>query len=455
MSHETSNGATEETGSDDNDNKNDAVFVSPEVQFKQEHERSLAQPSLLDTVQHTLQQYRDQFHTYLVQQDPTKMGALAILLLAILSSPPGRVLSVWLVGMLYSIGKTTIGVCLGVGLGLGLASHVSDSLEQPDSNQRSASLLRSSASTLSQVPQHRLGRNSSKDVLEDEQTYNSLMQAAGYDLPHFQPYERLLRGQVLKKIPSRRYTFDNVAVQALEELFPNVHVQVRSSLGKAMEFIVRDFVGCWYYKADSGCMNPYDSTDKVPVEPAPRLMLYQMAPHRPLPFLDAIYESTACIFGNLAVRVEQVNVFELVLLQYIRVLAHTFKWYRNLRKHVVSKQLPVTEMNVSKEFLFAGKLHRAVTFGLDVPSFLFADSLAKECGSPCGKHTEAKVLESRLFDTKLLEECELDYNRVVGHRMVRALVPRHDFGSNIVSSLLTEIMAGTLFSFPRKSFSVF
>ena len=240
--------------------------LSPNDQFQKEQKRSLAQPSLFDTLQQTLDQYRQQIVQFIRQQDPTKLGAVVILILAVLTSPPGRVLSKWVLYLLINIGKTTIGVCLGVGLGLGLATHISDSLEQPPTeHQQHASILRPSASSLSQVAPRRL-TSLGDDALQDEQTYSSLMQASGYDVARFRPYEKLLRGQVLKKIPGRRYTFDNFAVPVLDELFPNVHANVRSSLGKAMEFIVRDFVGCWYYKADAGCLNPYsDDKDKPPV----------------------------------------------------------------------------------------------------------------------------------------------------------------------------------------------
>jgi PXA domain len=117
-------------------------------------------------------------------------------------------------------------------------------------------------------------------------------------------------------------------------------------------------------------------------------------------------------------------------------------------------------MSMTREFLFAGKLHKAVTFGLDIPSLLFSDGNGKECGIPSQtlkteqtpdrlvdtlqntEKTDDEVLQRRLFDTKLIRECEIDYNRVLGHRMVRALIPRSDYSSGIVRTLLTEMMGG-------------
>jgi hypothetical protein len=58
-----------------------------------------------------------------------------------------------------------------------------------------------------------------------------------------------------------------------------------------------------------------------------------------MPFIDRLYESMAILFGNLATRVEHVNVLELILLKWTRVLAHTFKVYRALRKSVRTKAL--------------------------------------------------------------------------------------------------------------------
>jgi PXA domain len=195
----------------------------------------------------------------------------------------------------------------------------------------------------------------------------------------------------------------------------------------------------------------------------------------------------------------------LILLKWTRILAHTFKIYRALRKKVKAKQLahhahvsgsaeessrtksqsrrglrkidtpaeeggegvgkprsyryvPVSEIAMIREFLREEKFHRAVTFGLDVTPFLFTDASGEVCGKPKKaadgtivveeddkshpNFTNDDVLAARLFETNLLSECELDYNRVIGHRMVRALVSRQDLTSNIVSTLLTEIMGG-------------
>jgi hypothetical protein len=174
-----------------------------------------------------------------------------------------------------------------------------------------------------------------------------------------------------------------------------------------------------------------------------RNMVFSTKTHRQIPMLDQTYKTLSAAFGNLATRAEHVNIFSLVLLKWTQVLAHTFKVYRTLRKIAQEKNGmdSPTEIQVTREFLLAGKLHRAVTFGLDVPSLLFADATGQECGTGTDKPAldPDQVLEQRLFGTKILTECELDYNRVVAHRLVRALIPRSDSGSHVVLALVVEI----------------
>ena len=161
--------------------------------------------------------------------------------------------------------------------------------------------------------------------------------------------------------------------------------------------------------------------------------------------LDQTYRVLCTAFGSLASRAEHVNILGLVLLKWTQVLAHTLKVYRQLRKTVEEKtgNSKPSEVEITKEFLLAGKLHKAVTFGLDVPSLLFADPEGKEFGTGTGQvaDTPTRVLEERLFGTTLLAECELDYNRVVSSRLLRALLPRSDSASNVVMTMVVDIFA--------------
>ncbi|KAL3920500.1 MAG: hypothetical protein SGILL_003233, partial [Bacillariaceae sp.] len=128
--------------------------------------------------------------------------------------------------------------------------------------------------------------------------------------------------------------------------------------------------------------------------------------------------------------------------------------YRTLRKSAWDKNAShgivgrgPTEVEVTREYLLAGKLHRAIVFGLDVPSLLFADASGDECG--CGTDKTAKdptqVLEQRLYGTTMIKECELDYNRVLASRLIRALIPKSESNSLCVMALVTEIFASCVF----------
>lgn len=179
----------------------------------------------------------------------------------------------------------------------------------------------------------------------------------------------------------------------------------------------------------------------------PRRMVFSTLTHRNVPMIDCTYRVMSAAFGNLASRAEHVNVLELAILKWTQILGRSFKVYRTLRKAAQDKnnnaQSP-SEVQVTREFLLAGKLHRAVVFGLDVPSLLFADASGEECG--CGTDQtpqgQLHVLEQRLYHTEILKECELDYNRVVANRLVRALLPKSESASTCVTSLVVEIIAG-------------
>jgi hypothetical protein len=195
-------------------------------------------------------------------------------------------------------------------------------------------------------------------------------------------------------------------------------------------------------------------TQRQPHINVARKMVFSTLTHRRAPMIDCTYRVLCAAFGNLATRAEHVNVLELVLLKWTQVLGHTFKTYRTLRKaaqqknasHGILDRSP-SEVEITREYLLAGKLHRAVIFGLDVPSLLFADASGDECG--CGTDVPPKdptqVLEQRLYHTNLVRECELDYNRVVASRLIRALLPRTESNSQCVMALVVEIFAGCVF----------
>ncbi|GAX25677.1 hypothetical protein FisN_15Lh046 [Fistulifera solaris] len=426
-----------------------------------------------------------------------KYGIPALLAVG-LASP--HVIVRWL---LYFV-RQVLGVAVGVALGLGFVCHVYDTLTimrekheraneglvRPSSTQFAS--LKGSMRPPSGLQLSKSPSSMAAAAIEDEQTFKSLMMSAGYYR------DTANRGQVVTAdtawLHQPNYGFDGNpeaprhALRHLQEYWPTLPPAVLEKLALLIEYVLRDFVGCWYKSVDEGCKyrdagalrkeeaekKIESDADEILKEKSQskshaRVMLYTLSTYRRSPFLTSLYNSMAVLFGNLATRVEHVNLPALVLLQWARVLAHTFKVYRNLRKSILTKHLsgsqtnkglresrrtlagdtrmpanPVSEIDMTKEFLFAGKLHKAVTFGLDVPALLFADATGRECGVPgdSAGSTENEVLARRLFETGMIRECELDYNRVLSHRIVRALVTRQDFGSPIVSSLLTEILAG-------------
>lgn len=417
-------------------------------------------------------------------------GAVGI---AVVCSAPVRVL-----GALLHLIWTSIGIAVGVGLGLGFAMHVYEQLQgwqkahQNEVHRKPRNeALRSRTDSSAIRPKGGLGRTQSS-VLEDGSSYLSLMALAGYVVD-----DKVLRAQVLKgdsEFWDVKYRFTGVKVEKqrgpklLKEDWPGLPEPVTNELGRFIEHVMRDYISGWYSRLDGGCVfmdekekrkmgiprdgqnragDPGDdpqSSDGAQETREPgaeennktsehhssrRRMVFSTLTHRTIPLLDQTYRVLSYAFGSLATRVEHLNIFSLALLKWTQVLAHTFKQYRHLRRIAEEKNQTdrPTEVQIIREFLLAGKLHKAVTFGLDVPSLLFADAQGSECGTgkndstfPDSSMDATRVLEERLFGTPMLRECELDYNRVVAFRLVRALLPRNESSSSVVTALVTEIM---------------
>lgn len=340
---------------------------------------------------------------------------------------------------------------------------------------------------------------------EDGDSYVGLMAQAGY-LVH----DRVLRGQVLRqdhdffdtlyKFTDEKVPFQR-GVRLVADDWPALPKPVTREIGRFIEHVMRDFVSSWYSTMDKGVVfrieqekrdegiardgGGDDDDDKEKETdsdtPQPRRMVFSTLTHRRAPMLDCCYKMMSSAFGNLATRAEHVNILELVLLKWTQVLGQTLNEYRSLRKiaqdkkirQTMSKQNQVedsangettstpkrplpqpSEVEVTREFLLAGKLHRAITFGLDVPSFLFADANGEECGlgtdgedSQNGtfrRRDPTAVLQYRLYHTNVLAECQVDYNRILANRLVRALLPKTETASQCVLQMTTEIIGGSV-----------
>ena len=148
------------------------------------------------------------------------------------------------------------------------------------------------------------------------------------------------------------------------------------------------------------------------------------------PFVDSLYTCFAYLLGMLATRAsENVKVLELLLLHFPNILGQNLRVYRKMKNLALEKKRrriivereqwrkarmneidetnsrtqsqfsyasslrssgslgastslqegESSEIAIVREYLLAGRFHRALTFGLDVPSLLFADPLAKDC----------------------------------------------------------------------------
>eukprot|EP00984_Skeletonema_dohrnii_P021439 scaffold10709_cov78-Skeletonema_dohrnii-CCMP3373.AAC.4 len=105
----------------------------------------------------------------------------------------------------------------------------------------------------------------------------------------------------------------------------------------------------------------------------------------------------------------------------------------------------VSEIAIIREYLLAGRLHAALTFGMDVPSLLFADPLGKDCppgpshqgnddwNRQKGHTDEDAILENRLLspESSLIAECELDYNRVLASKVAKLVVSKNEIESSV------------------------
>ena len=124
----------------------------------------------------------------------------------------------------------------------------------------------------------------------------------------------------------------------------------------------------------------------------------------------------------------------------------------------------ITEIAMIREYLLAGKLHQAITFGMDVPSLLFADPHGRDCPPPSMEENDSDdvmlpkddgavvtsgiledddVLYARLFSPKsqLMVESELDYCRILSHRLIKETTTKVDFDSPTLRCMAVEMVA--------------
>jgi hypothetical protein len=300
-------------------------------------------------------------------------------------------------------------------------------------------------------------------------------------------------------------SYKSKGLAMFQRMWPNLPEVLQKELGELMDFITRDYVLSWYHYIDDGVgyeneaekrsrlslqnnkskhdmMNSSRDISHITMEQSSHtvskrhgndakksVMVLSTTPARSIPFLEVFYSSLATILGKLALSCENLNVPYLVLVKFLNIIKVNVRTYKDIRKIVIQKQKQIKERNptlniskqsieiaIAREYLLQGKLHRAITFGLDIPGLLFGDSNGKECPVPPSHLSEVErlnilndedsMLEQRLFgnDSRVLHECELDYNRVLSHRLCRILFTRADFGSPVLRSACIELLASMI-----------
>lgn len=263
----------------------------------------------------------------------------------------------------------------------------------------------------------------------------------------------------------------------------------------------------------SSSFSPRDLHRPKVLEPQPavmqqqqRTMILTTTGTQTSPFVDSLYTCFAYLLGMLATRAsENVKVLELLLLHFPNILGQNLRVYRKMKNLALEKKRrriivereqwrkarmneidetnsrtqsqfsyasslrssgslgastslqegESSEIAIVREYLLAGRFHRALTFGLDVPSLLFADPLAKDCqpgpsfqgNSDCdklnGHSDEDAVLYDRLLspESSLIGECELDYSRVLAAKLTKMLAPKTEAESSVVRTMVVEMLA--------------
>lgn len=110
---------------------------------------------------------------------------------------------------------------------------------------------------------------------------------------------------------------------------------------------------------------------------------------------------------------------------------------------IILTHYKVSEVEIVRELLSMKRLHKALTFGVDVPSLLLStdDSTLEDDqkNSP-----SQNLLHHYLFNTKMIEESELDYNRLISNKICRKVLPSAEIQSPMVKAFAVEVIAGCM-----------
>jgi len=230
--------------------------------------------------------------------------------------------------------------------------------------------------------------------------------------------------------------YKSKGLATFQRMWPNLPTDVQTELGTLVDFIARDYIISWYHLMDDGIgyeneiekrkrlknvdsnssdddgtndnagiklesqsqSEPLSNLDIEDTTATATMMILSTTPTRTIPFLEIFYTSLATVLGNLSTTCEQINVPHLILVKFMSILKSNVRTYKDIRKDVLQKQSKKrrmmkkkskkeleeegvenkeessNEIAIIREYLQKGKLHRAITFGMDVPGLLFGDA---------------------------------------------------------------------------------
>jgi len=414
--------------------------------------------------------------------------------------------------MILNFFLSIIGTTIAIGLGIGFGAHIYEILDKHsyDRAKRQTQANKQDFSNEKYKKSYPKSNYLSPTSENGDASYYALMARSGYPQPS---KSLLLRGQIrpINSLPLEM-DYNIVGVRAattMKQMWPNLPHEVSQEFGKLIDYLVRDYVVSWFGSVDGAIVyrNPanekqkVDETideDKTPgtekenetstedgddsnipqrIAKPDRILTLSTSSYKAAPFLQMLTSALSHLIGQLCTTAtDNVNVVDLILIKVVKAMTKTLKHYRRARKVALLRQTAfraskqnqtnydssnsiksdkeISEIAITKELLISNKLHKAITFGLDVPSLLFADPkgikapshTSKTSQQHCHESIEDSVLHDRLYNTPLLAECELDYNRVISNKICRKIVPASDLSSPMIKSFAVEVVAGSLLS---------
>ena len=450
-------------------------------------------------------------------------------------------LIIWAIHSILQFCIGVVGFALSIGLGLGFATHVYETLDShavsriqeyevnQNEEQGKKKTIKKQSGRVSKSRYSPVNIKQCTIGLQDPESYeyHHLMTKSGYIQPELPEGSiqrgdstsfHIFRGQLIlcSSLPSS-IDYNTIGMRGptiMQHMWPNLPKEINEQFGILIDLIIRDYVVSWVGSIDDAieykdpaltndkphagattgddqsvssnilhrnesqtCKDNSNIKDNTKSQSRlmKQMMITSTAQLKQSPFINTINLALVHLIGQLCTTaVDNVNVVDLILIKFVKAITKTLKFYRRARKVAILQQSSYRrsinkakdlatdnndhrflEIAIIKELLITKRLHKAIVFGLDVPSLLFSDPK----GVKAPLHTKEKstelhttisddfsVLHDRLFNTPLIQECELDYNRVLANRICRKLIPATDLSSPIMKTFAVEVVAGSILS---------